>query len=75
MRQRKSILLSSLLCLLAVIAVVGILFMKSEGVLPVSEPAVSCVQLTVGVHFSGKYRNIHAWRSEEGTLYFFYRPE
>ena len=71
MYQHKSIILSGLLCLAAMLAVVGVLFVMDSDELPVNAPALSCDQLTVSVTFSGETQSIRVWKSSDGVLYFF----
>ena len=51
MEQRKTIVISCLLCALAVIAVYGILYFMYADELPVSTPALMSGQLEISIDF------------------------
>lgn len=71
MDQRRNVGLSCLLCVVAVVAVFGLIFIIDKRAISVIEPADSCEQLEVSVEFPSGAQRIHAWKSPGGTIYFF----
>ena len=71
MDQKKSIIISCLLCALTIIVSVGILLIRNRGAMPASTPAVSCAQLEISVDFPAGKQHISIWQNQEGIFYFF----
>lgn len=71
MSQRKSTVISCLMCI-AVMTAVGILLL-AVGIKKnsVEEPADSYAMLELNIHFPAGEQNINIWQSAEGIYYFF----
>lgn len=71
MQQRKSILLSCLICVLALGAATGVLIVRGRVDGPVSEPATAYDQLLLNISFQDVECQVRLWQSEDGVYYFF----
>lgn len=71
MSQRKRIAISGLACVLAMVAVGGILLWKNAEVGLVVEPATSYMELELCIDFPAGVQSFNIWKSPEGIYYFF----
>ncbi len=72
MSQRRSVIVSSLLCAAALAAAMSVfLFWSSRKYGVDSIPAETCTQLEVSVGFPGGTQKLHIWQGDGGVFYFF----
>lgn len=70
MKQKKSIFISCLACLVIVAAVIGICFLQSTDDAPV-QTAENCEELKLFIGFSYGTEEVNIWQDEEGVFCFF----
>ncbi len=72
MNSKRSIIITCVSCLLVMAAVFGIIYWQLRGQEqePV-QPAGSCGELTLYLHFSSGTEEVDIWQDQEGVYYFF----
>lgn len=71
MTQKKSVVISCLLCMLAVAAAVGVIFVMNRQSPPVGAPATSYGMLEISICFPAGEQKVRIWQAEDGMYYFF----